>query len=284
MIKREDIHIRDPFVFVEDNKCYMTGTIGKTSWGGLCDGFEVYVTTDLDNFEGPFLAFSRPSDFWGTYHFWAPEIHKLNNKYLMIGSFKSDERRRASQVLLSDNILGPFVPTKKPFTPSSWECLDATIYEEDGVIYTIFCHEWTQIHDGEMCLGILNDTFDGLVNEPITLFKASDAKWTIDQEGPGNYVTDGPYIYKCQSGRLVMIWSSHSSTGYAVGMCYSDNGIKGPWTHVDEPLFKSHGGHGMIFKYNNKLYLSIHQPNTPSGAERAKFIEVIEENDLLKIL
>ena len=281
MIKREDIHIRDPFIFKENDKYYMTGTIGETSWGGVCRGFEIFESADLENFKEPVLAFRRPNDFWATYHFWAPEIHKIDNKYYMVASFKNDNVCRASQMLESDNILGPYTPKKKPFTPSNWECLDATLYKEDGILYTIFCHEWTQIHDGEMCLAVLNKEMDGLIDEPITLFKASEAKWTIDAEGPGNYVTDGPFIYKCKTGRLIMIWSSHSSTGYAVGMCYSLNGIKGPWIQIDEPLFKCHGGHGMIFNKDGKLFLSIHQPNTPSGAERAKFIEIIEKDDLL---
>ena len=101
MIKREDIHIRDPFVFMENDTAYLIGTIGKTSWGGLCEGFEIYQSKDLEIFNDPVLVFKRPDNFWATHHFWAPEIHKIDGKYYIVASFKSNNARRASQVLVS---------------------------------------------------------------------------------------------------------------------------------------------------------------------------------------
>lgn len=32
-MKREDIHIRDPFVLVENEKYYLLGTTGNDPWG-----------------------------------------------------------------------------------------------------------------------------------------------------------------------------------------------------------------------------------------------------------
>ena len=40
-----DIHIRDPFILVEDGKYYLYGTRGKTCWGPAT-GFDVYVSDD----------------------------------------------------------------------------------------------------------------------------------------------------------------------------------------------------------------------------------------------
>lgn len=61
-MKRTDINIRDPFVLVKDGKYYMYGSRGETVWG-LADGFDVYVSKDLEEFDGPYEVFHRPEHF-----------------------------------------------------------------------------------------------------------------------------------------------------------------------------------------------------------------------------
>ena len=76
MIKKEQIHFRDPFL-VPDNKgnlYYMYGTPGKYCWEGHPDGFDAYTSRDLINWEGPFPVFRPSSDFWAHKHFWSPEV------------------------------------------------------------------------------------------------------------------------------------------------------------------------------------------------------------------
>ena len=92
-------------------------------------------------------------------------------------------------------------------------------------------------------------------------------------------MTDGPFIYKLKSGKLLMLWSSFSIEGYAMGMAISECGVKGPWRQIEKPLFSKDGGHGMVFDFNGKTYISIHHPNGPFLSERPKFLEFKEEND-----
>ena len=284
-MKREEIFIRDPFLFVEDGVGYLVGTTDKTAWSGPATGFLGYKTTDLENFEGPFVLFERDENFWADQNFWAPELHKYNGKYYIVASFKKDGVHRASQMLVCDEVFGTYKPLEKPFTPSDWECLDATLFEEDGVLYTIFSHEWTQIKNGEICLGVLNDDLCSLKTEATTLFKATDAPWVIGHTPTkDDFVTDGPFIYKMKNGNLLMLWSSQGVEGYAMGMAISENGIKGPWHHVEKPLFSKDGGHGMIFDFNGKTYVSLHHPNMPFLSERPHFFEIIEENGILRIV
>ena len=47
-MKLTDIHIRDPFVLLHEDKYYLYGTRGATCWGEA-DGFDVYVSEDLEN-------------------------------------------------------------------------------------------------------------------------------------------------------------------------------------------------------------------------------------------
>lgn len=285
MINIKDIYMRDPFVFVEDGVAYLVGTTDTTCWGGKADGFLGYKSTDLVNFEGPFVLFKGTPDFWSDENYWAPELHKVNGKYLLVASFYKQGKMRRSQVLISDRPLGKYEPVKSPFTPEDWMSLDATLWQEDGKLYTVFCHEWLQVKDGEMILGELSDDYCSINGETIKLFNASDASWVkmIEDYNRSGYVTDGPFIHRLSNGNLIMLWSSHGKEGYACGISISTDGVKGPWKHIDEPIFKKDGGHGMIFTINGKTYLSLHCPNQPHMMERPHFYELVETDGILKI-
>jgi len=275
-----DIYMRDPFIYVEDGVAYLVGTTDETCWGGKAASFLGYKSKDLVNFEGPFVLFENDGKFWSDENYWAPELYKVNGKYLLIASFFKQGKMRRSQILVSDSPMGKYKPTDKPFTPEDWMSLDATLWKENGKLYTAFCHEWLQIHDGEIVYAELNDDLCSLKQEPKKLFSASEAPWVrkISNTEPYDYVTDGPFFYQLSNGDLAMLWSSQGEHGYACGIAISHNGIKGPWEHVKEPLFKENGGHGMIFKFNGQTYLSLHCPNEPHLAERPHFYK-LEEKD-----
>ncbi len=279
----QDINIRDPYIFVEENVAYMVGTTNSATWGGKGRGFCGYRSTDLVNFEGPFVLFEGDDSFWADRDYWAAELHKYKGRYYLFASFKAEGKCRASQVLSCDEIFGTYAPAAAPITPDHWECLDATLYVEDGIPYTVFCHEWLQCKDGEMILARLNDSFDGLAEEPKLLFRATEAPW-ITPLGEGNYITDGPFIRKMSNGSLLMLWSSFCPTGYALSMAVSKNGVAGPWRQIEKPLFAGNGGHGMVFDFDGQTYVSLHCPNSPDGAERACFYPVRETGDILEIV
>lgn len=261
-MKINEIHIRDPFILVENGKYYLFGSTDPNIWGGKCSTFSCYISEDLINFSEPITAFERPDDFWGDENYWAPEVHKYLGKYYMFASFFAKEKTRACHILVADRPEGPYNPLcENPYTPDNWYSLDGTLYVENGKPYSVFCHEWTQIEDGEMCLVELTDDLTEAKSEPITLFKASSAPWTVPIEKQ-SYVTDGPFLHKLENGKLLMLWSSFCASGYAIGCAISENGINGPWKHIAEPLFSKDGGHGMLFhNLNGELMLSIHAPN-----------------------
>lgn len=279
-MKTNEIHIRDPFVLKDGGKYYMTGTIGATTWGGRPNGFDAWVSEDLENWEGPIPIFRPGPDFWADRQFWAAEMHVYNGAYYLFASFKSDDHARGTQIMKADNPLGPYeLMTEFPVTPSDWECLDGTLYVENGVPYMVFCHEWLQVKDGEIHAMPLTADLKEAAGEPVLLFRASEAPWNKQEDE--NHVTDGPFMYKTQNGKLLMLWSTHGYEGYAIGYAESEGGILGPWHQVKDPLFKKDGGHGMIFEGpDGKLLLSIHQPNnTPD--ERPLFLEITDTGDAI---
>ncbi len=171
-----------------------------------------------------------------------------------------------------------------PVTPREWECLDGTLYiGKNDTPYMIFCHEWVQTTDGQMCAIELSKDLKKAVGEPRVLFTASQSEWI--NKPAEVYITDGPFMYRMENGDLFMIWSASGSGGYSVGLVKSDNGdITGNWTHLPEPLFANDGGHGMIFEaFNGKKILTLHSPNY-TLQERPHFYEVAEIGGRLMLI
>ena len=278
MLKREEIRIRDPFILTDtENGCYyMYGTTGLLPSSYSTNRIlKVYKSRDLENFDDGTVIFDGEKiNFWATDCYWAPEVHKYNGKYYLFVSFKSDGACRATQILVCDTPDGEFKPiSESPVTPSDWECLDGTFYEEDGVPYIVFCHEWVQIKNGEIWAMPLTADLAKPAGEPFILFKASENPFVaeIRGEGSGNYVTDGPFMYK-ENGQLKMIWSSFADGRYQVFVAESDGGIRDKWTHK-KGNFDFDGGHAMIFNdLEGKRMISLHSPNR-KNFERAAFYE-----------
>ena len=281
MMLAKDINIRDPFVLVHDGKYYLYGTRGPECWGDKATGLDCYVSTDLEHFEGPFEAFTPPEGFWATRNFWAPEVYEYKGAFYMFASFKAEGVSRGTQILKADTPIGSFkVHSDGPVTPDDWECLDGTFYvepTEGGRPYMIFCHEWVQVENGEMCAVALSDDLTHAVGEPELLFKATEAPWIVPMRD-NSYVTDGPFIYKSESGEITMLWSSYGKGGYTMALAKSEtNTVHGPWKQIETPLFDKDGGHGMIFKaLDGRVMVALHTPNdTPN--ERPVFFEIKQD-------
>lgn len=284
-MKRNEIRIRDPFILLHENQYFLYGSTDDNTWEGEGCGFNMYVSEDLIEFTGPYAVFEKSTDFWGETNFWAPEVYYYKDRFYMFASFKADDKCRGVQILSGSSPYGPFMPLgNKAITPENWECLDGTLYVDKlGVPYLVFCHEWLQVEDGEICAAELSPDFKEIIGECSVLFRASEAKWTrkVSNGKQAGYVSDGPYLYQTEKGDLLMMWSSHGENGYAMGQSISTEGIFGPWKHIESPIFDKDGGHGMLFKSkNDKLTLTIHSPNI-TGNERPAFLEVREENSII---
>ncbi len=278
-MKNCDINIRDPFVLVYEGKYYMYGTRAK-SFGVKTGGFDVYIGDDLENWSEPKAVFN--SSKWGMNSAvnWAPEVHFFNGSFYMFATFTKPNGLRGTYILKSDTPDGEFKPhSEGAVTPLEWECLDGTLYIENGKPYCVFCHEHTQILNGTVCFVELSEELTHAVSEPIELFAASSFLKREASESCHN-VTDGPFLYKMADGKLLMIWSTCANS-YVQCIAASDNGsIFGKWSHL-QPIFDDDGGHGMIFKdLNGNLKLTLHCPNI-SESEKPVFFDIKEENGTL---
>ena len=277
MLKRQEIRIRDPFILTDKKAgCYyMYGTTNLVE-GSLVayPKFSVYKSYDLESFEEPKVIFDgEKCGFWADRDFWAAEVHEYRGKYYLFGSCKADGKCRTTEIFVSDTPDGEYVPvSNRSITPDGWECLDGTLFVEDGKPYMVFSHEWVEICDGEIWASELSEDLSHSVGEPFMLFKASDNPNVSALDGrDGCYVTDGPFLYR-DGEKLKMIWSSFYGGRYLVLDAEADT-LRDVWHHGGS-RFDFDGGHAMIFEtLDGKRMISLHAPNK-AGLERATFYEL----------
>jgi len=281
--------MRDPFVLAQPEKgrYLLFGTTDPDCWKGPGVGFDVYVGSSLEDWDGPYPAFRPEPGFWGANNFWAPEIHGYHGRWYMLASFKAEGRSRATQALVADDPMGPYrVHSPEPLTPPSWECLDGTLHvDASGEPWLVFCHEWVQTRDGEIRAMRLRRDLKEPDGPPILLFKGSEAPWTRPHRrkdgslDPQMRVTDGPFLHRSSAGDLLLLWSSFSDSGYAMGIARSASGtVLGPWIQEERPIADTDSGHGMVFRsLDGGLVATWHSPNA-TPLERPAFFSA-EERD-----
>jgi arabinan endo-1,5-alpha-L-arabinosidase len=295
IVKLADVRMRDACVLPDEaTQTYYIVAAGR---GG---SVRAYTSKDLIHWEGPQTIFETPPNFWPGVEMrgiWAPELHKYRGKYYLFLTFDTNTKlaeqwpnwvprvRRGSQVLVSDSPLGPFEPfANRPTLPEDMMTLDGTLWIEDGVPYMVYCHEWVQIVNGTVETIRLKEDLSAADGEPVRLFFGNDAPWSKRSDQHGCWVTDGPSLLRSKSGKLFMLWSSGSGTGYTTGVAISDSGkLAGPWRHQTEPIFSADGGHPTIFtRFDGQLMMVLHQPN--KAAERARLFELEDTGETLRIL
>ncbi|MBQ0007058.1 MAG: family 43 glycosylhydrolase [Alistipes sp.] len=287
----EDIHIRDPFILVDGGTYYLYATSSVGEAGGVA----VYTSKDLQNWTEKKQVLTLPEGNWSRGSIWAPEVHKYKGKYYIFATINEhtkwkmsredwpDYIYRATQIFRSDSPTGPFVPTADiPQTPMDYMALDGTLFIENNEPYMVFCHEWVQIEDGTVEFIKLDRDLTKAVSTPVRMFCGSTC---CVAEPSKSYVTDGCFMYRTKTGKLLMIWASFGPDGYAECIAESLTGkLAGPWRQQSEPLFKQDGGHAMIFTdLEGKLRLVLHSPNE-SNLERAKLFTLEDTGETLKIV
>ncbi len=281
-MKFSDINIRDPFVLVYDGKYYLYGTRAENTWEEKpleTLGFDVYESDDFENWSEPKQIFGYYDGFWGKTQYWAPEVHYYKGKFYLFATFAGSDSHRGTAIMVCDTPNGTFKEhSQGAVTPKDWECLDGTFYVEDETPYIVFCHEWTQIKDGEVCALELTNDLKSSVGKPQLLWKASEPDWRYDIRDNGSYVTDGPFLVKADK-ELLCLWSSFSRGEYVQAISYSDNGkLFGKWAISENLIYEKDGGHGMYFTdLKGENYFIFHYPNeTPKERPTTEKITIDE--------
>lgn len=278
-MKREEIRVRDPFLFVEDGKYYMLGTTGMDPWKNGSD-LTLYESDDLMDF---CLKYTMVTDgsLDGYISIWAPELHKYKGKYYLILSAFREDLGRCSVIFESEKLDEPFkMLTGEYITPAGWGCLDATLFVYAQKPYLCFSNEWTTPTsgdgDGSLFIVRLTDDLRSLADTPRKIVSGKECPISVEigtkQRG---YVAEGPYLYE-EDGQIVLLWSTFTGNGYTIIKSVSKNGIYGEYV-LEKVLFDQDGGHCMRFiDLEGNQCITFHQPNR-SPDERMQILSI--QND-----
>jgi beta-xylosidase len=287
----DSIRLSDPAILADRNTStyYMTGT------GGM-----LWKSRDLKFWTGPFrVVLTDPESWMGKNPMiWAAELHEYQGKYYYFATFTNREvkidtvrgnviERRACHVLVGDQPGGPFVPMKDPeYLPAHMPTLDGTFWvDSDGKPYMVYCYEWLQNWNGTIEKIELKPDLSGTVEQGKVLFRASDSPWSKEYDDHGkvipNKVTDGPWLFRTQTGKLGMLWTSWVFNVYTQGVAYSASGtLKGPWIQEPEPITPSNHGHGMLFRtLEGRLLMSVHSHYLDKEGRTIRIPRLFEVDD-----
>ena len=214
---RSDINLSDPFVMADakTQQYYMTGTGGR-----------LWRSSDLEtwNYLGFPLQFNEEAWMGGSPQVWASEIHYIDGRYYNFSTLTNSKitidsdghPRRAVHILESRLPEGKYTLISggdDTYVPAEKTTLDASYFEDtDGKRYLIYCHEWIQNGNGTIEYIELKPDMTGTVGEGVVMTRAHDATWNTSP------VTDGPFLFRTQTGRLGMIWTSWHGGRYVQGV------------------------------------------------------------------
>ena len=276
-IPLDSIRLSDPCILADTNTLtyYMTGTGG---W--------LWKSKDLRKWTGPYWVVKTDSSSWMGPRpmIWAAELHYYEGKYYYFATFTNRKvqidtvrgnviDRRASHVLVSNKPDGPYFPMKDSiYLPPEKPTLDGTFWvDKDARPYMVYCYEWLQNWNGTIEKIELKPDLSGSIGEGEVLFRASDSPWSKETNDKGdtvpNKVTDGPWVFYTQTGKLGMLWTSWVFGLYTQGVAYSESGtLNGPWVQEKGPVTPPNFGHGMLFRtFEGKLLMSVHSHKKVNG-------------------
>ncbi|MDR1011745.1 MAG: glycoside hydrolase family 43 protein [Opitutaceae bacterium] len=251
----KNIFVADPFILEDKGVYYLYGTSSK-------DGIVVWRSTDLVSWDGPCGATNglalHKKDSWGERHFWAPEVYKINDKYVMTYSVEMH-----IALAESSSPLGPFVQAeKKPLLKEKG--IDSHIFiDADGTpyLYWVRFQGGNVIHTARMSRD-LKSVDMRTVRRCIT---ARQDTWERSDTQPRANVAEGPFVIKRgQKYYLSYSCNNYKSPDYAVGWAVADK-PGGPWLRgKDNPMLLRHDGytgtghHAFLQTSSGKLYIVYH--------------------------
>lgn len=306
-VRLRAIFARDPYILQVGDTYYFYANIDDRVWGA-------YTSKDLIHWSDSYIPVctpeNQPSGFDGVSDFWAPEVHEYRGKYYLFATYRrrgDTANYRVGGIFRSDSPEGPFIYNGDgPIVPfdgmvadgktvpdaSAWSVIDPTLYvDTDGQPWIVFSHEWVSLgsRGGTFCAARLSEDLSRIEGEVTTLFG------TYDGFGSNEAVTDAAFLWRTESGQLLMLWSNYDHAGgkgYRVYIARSPSGnVLGPWEHDTEYLYEKNrnciytlydGGHpSFVRDTTGQLCLVIHSPSTFS--ESIHIVPIEEVGDTLKI-
>ena len=259
----DTIQLADPTIFYDKGTYYLYGT-------GNPDGFLVYTSANLTNWQLQQRNALLKGDCYGTKGFWAPQVFKHNGKYYM--AYTANEHIAIAE---SDSPLGPFTQQiHKPIAEGGKQIDPFVFKDTDGTLYLYH----VRLQEGNrIYVARLNAELNGIDESTAIECLHAEEGWenTANAKWP---VSEGPTVIKI-GALYYLVYSANDfrNISYAVGYAVAPSPT-GPWTKFSaNPILsrantgKSGTGHGDIFKAKNgKFYYVFHTHNSDHKVDKRK--------------
>ena len=249
--EKGQLMLADPYVLEDEGWYYIYGTHAD-------DGIVVYRSRDLKTWSDRCgnaknrLALHK-DDVWGDFWYWAPEVYRVGDKYIM--TYSCQEHICYAE---SDSPCGPFVQSeKRPYLPDE-KGIDSHIFFDGDKAY-IF---WVRFEGpyGIWAAELTPDLREVKLSTARLILEPQRGTWEHVQA----HVSEGPAILK-HKGKYYMTYScnDYQSKDYAVGVAIADS-VLGPYErHPDNPILHRHAGyvgtgHHTILPTRKGLYMVYH--------------------------
>ena len=244
--------LADPYVLEDDGWYYIYGT-------HAADGIVVYRSRDMQEWSDRCgnaknqLALHR-DDVWGEKWFWAPEVYKVGDRYLM--TYSAEEHICYAE---SDSPCGPFVQKqKRPYLPEEKGIDSSFFIDDDGTPY-IF---WVRFTYGNVIwvAEMSRDLHEVKLETARRLIDVEEGTW----ERRMGRVAEGPAVIK-HRGKYYLTFScnDYRNQDYAVGFAVADNPMGSYVRYDGNPILHRHQGyvgtgHHTLMPTRNGLYMVYH--------------------------
>lgn len=266
---KSQIPLADPYILLDGDTYYAYGT-------NDANGIRCYTSDDLRvwKYEGLALNKTNTSE---TQWFWAPEVYRIGNKYIMYYS--------ANEHLYAATATSPKGPFKQVGSYQmekligSEKCIDSHVFiDEDSTAYIFF----VRFTDGN-CIwqAKLSDDFITPVEGTLRKCFAASQSWELKM----GRINEGPNIIK-QGRRYYLTYSGnhYESQDYAVGYAYTTNIATGTWTkYTNNPILRrwddlvGTGHHSLFYDKEGTLRIVFHTHNsTESIHSRLMYIGTMQ--------
>ena len=260
------IKLADPSIFYHDGIYYLYGTGGDVN-----NGFLVYTSTDLKNWDGPKgkkngYALTK-GDVYGTQGFWAPQVFYYNNIFYM--AYTANEHIAIAK---SDSPLGPFKQEQIQAVSGEGKQIDPYVFFDDGkaYLYHVRLTEGNRIYVAELN----SDLSDVKPASARFCLAATDQEWENTAGSPWP-VSEGPTVLK-HNHLYYLFYSANDfrNKDYAVGYAVSKTPF-GPWKkYQNNPIISWRNigingtGHGDFFRNDKgELLYVLHTHNSDSAVQ-----------------
>lgn len=224
------IHVGDPFALKVDSAYYLYGTRNTNT------GFQVYRSSNLQQWDSLGYAYTRTEESWGERAFWAPEVLAYRGKYYLTYSAIGAVDSTGFQLCLAvaDRPEGPFTDLHTPWiTYPEWKTIDAHIFvDTDDKPFLFFNRVGIKGQDKQM-YGIiyvveLSDDLSHPLTEPVEVVRSSQP-WEAADPAYNSNANEGAYVFR-EGDTYYLTYSSghYKSPRYGIGVATAKKPL-GPW-------------------------------------------------------